>query len=206
MAKYADHLPLYRQEGIFARAGMALSRSTPAQWVGVCGGQLQPLVDALKEELHGRAVLYAEETPLEMLSPGKKKTHRAYLWAYAADAFEPIKGVVYDFAESRVGEHARTFLGTWKGTLVCDDYADYKASFAGGILEAGCMAHARRNFFDLQHNATNQVAGAALEYIGQLYEIERDVKALDAESRQQIRQVRAKPIADALHEWMRLTR
>ena len=206
VAKYADHLPLYRQEGIFARAGMALARSTLAEWVGVCGVQLQPLVDALKDELLGRPVLHADETPLEMLSPGKKKTHRAYLWAYAAGAFEPIKGVVYDFAESRAGEHARAFLGDWKGTLVCDDYAGYKASFAGGILEAGCMAHARRKFFDLQQNATSQVAGAALEYIGQLYEIERDVKELDAQSRQQIRQRRAKPIADALHEWMRLTR
>ena len=206
VAKYADHLPLYRQEGIFARAGMALARSTLAEWVGLCGVQLQPLVDTLKDELLGRAVLHADETPVEMLSPGKKKTHRAYLWAYAAGAFEPIKGVVYDFAESRAGEHARAFLGDWKGTLVCDDYAGYKARFAGGILEAGCMAHARRKFFDLQQNATSQVAGAALEYIGELYGIERDVKELDTGSRQQIRQRRAKPIADALHAWMQLTR
>ena len=96
VGKYADHLPLYRQEGIFARAGMALPRSTLAQWVGVCGVQLQPLVDALKEEILSHAVLHADETPVAMLKPGNKKTHRAYLWAYAPGAFEKLKAVVYD--------------------------------------------------------------------------------------------------------------
>ena len=111
VAKYADHLPLYRQEGIFARAGMALPRSTLAQWVGVCGVQLQPLVDALKTEILSHAVLHADETPVAMLKPGNKKTHRAYLWAYAPGAFENLKAVVYDFCESRSGAHARSFLG-----------------------------------------------------------------------------------------------
>ena len=127
VAKYADHLPLYRQETIFARAGMALPRSTLAQWVGVCGVQLQPLVDALKDEILSHAVLHADETPVAMLKPGNKKTHRAYLWAYAPGAFEDLKAVVYDFCESRAGEHARTFLGEWKGALVCDDFAGYVA-------------------------------------------------------------------------------
>lgn len=148
VAKYADHLPLYRQEGIFARAGMALPRSTLAQWVGVCGVQLQPLVDALKKEMLRGSVLHADETPVAMLKPGNKKTHRAYLWAYAPGRFEDLRGVVYDFCESRAGEHARTFLGEWRGSLVCDDFSGYKASFATGTTEVGCMAHARRRFFD----------------------------------------------------------
>lgn len=206
VAKYADHLPLYRQEGIFARAGMSLPRSTLAQWVGVCGVQLQPLVDALKQDILGHRVLHADETPVAMLSPGNRKTHRAYLWAYAPGAFEALKAVVYDFADSRAGEHARAFLGTWKGSLVCDDYAGYKAGFAQGIVEAGCMAHARRKFFELATSGKSQVAGEALASIGQLYEIEREVRELDAEQRRQIRQHQAKPVADALHEWMRLTR
>ena len=206
VAKYADHLPLYRQAGIFARAGMVLSRSTLAQWVGVCGVQLQPLVDAFKAELLAHPVLHADETPVEMLSPGKKKTHRAYLWAYATPTFAPVKGVVYDFAASRAGEHARAFLGDWRGTLVCDDYAGYKASFAQGVTEAGCMAHARRKFFDLAQHGTSPVATQALESIGQLYDVERDLAELDARRRQEARQARARPIADALHEWMRLTR
>ena len=87
VAKYADHLPLYRQATIFARAGMALARSTLAQWVGVCGVQLQPLVDALKDEILSYTVLHADETPVAMLQPRYKKTHWAYLWAYAPGAF-----------------------------------------------------------------------------------------------------------------------
>ena len=111
VAKYADHLPLYRQETIFARAGMALPRSTLSAWVGMCGVHLQPLVDALKDEILSHAVLHADETPVAMLKPGNKKTHRAYLWAYAPGAFEDLKAVIYDFCESRAGAHARTFLG-----------------------------------------------------------------------------------------------
>ncbi|MEM5300284.1 IS66 family transposase, partial [Burkholderia sp. JPY481] len=81
VAKYADHLPLYRQEQIFARAGVAIPRSTLGAWVGTCGVQLQPLVDALHQEILQQGVLHADETPVQMLGPGKGKTHRAYLWA-----------------------------------------------------------------------------------------------------------------------------
>jgi len=104
VAKYSDHLPLYRQERIFGRAGVEIPRSTLAQWVGICGVQLQPLVDALKTEILSHSVMHADETPVEMLKPGNKKTHRAYLWAYAPGAFEDLKAVVYDFCESRAGE------------------------------------------------------------------------------------------------------
>jgi transposase len=106
VAKFADHLPLYRQEKIFGRAGFEIPRSTLAQWVGSCGVQLQPLVDALSQEILKHGVLHADETPVQMLKPGNGKTHRAYLWAYAPGAFEDMKAVVYDFCETRAGEHA----------------------------------------------------------------------------------------------------
>jgi transposase len=202
VAKYGDHLPLYRLEEIYAREGVPLPRSTLAQWVGQCGVQLQPLVDALKAEMLAHTVLHADETPVEMLKPGTGKTHRAYLWAYSPGAFENMKAVVYDFAESRSGEHARAFLGDWRGSLICDDYGGYKASFANGITEVGCMAHARRKFFDLHANGTSQIAGQALQYIGLLYDIEREVKDLSAQDRQAIRQDQSRRIANALHEWM----
>ena len=92
VAKYADHQPLYRQEGIFERAGVAIPRSTLAQWVGVCGVQLQPLVDALRAMLLERAVLHADETPVAMLKPGKGKTHRAYIWSYSSTQFDGDAG------------------------------------------------------------------------------------------------------------------
>jgi transposase len=206
VAKYSDHLPLYRQENIFARSGFAIPRSTLAAWVGVCGVQLQPLVDALKETMLKSAVLHADETPVAMLKPGNKKTHRAYLWAYAPGAFEDLKAVVYDFCESRAGEHARTFLGKWKGSLVCDDFSGYKASFVGGITEAGCLAHSRRKFFDLHVSNKSQIAAQACAYIGQLYDVEREVKHLDTDERLQIRQTKSKPLAEAFHQWMLLQR
>jgi transposase len=114
--------------------------------------------------------------------------------------------VIYDFADSRAGKHAQAFLGDWRGTLVCDDYAGYKASFVQGVTEAGCMAHARCKFFDLAQHGTSPVATKALEYIGRLYDVERELTDLDAPTRRQARQVRARPIADALQEWMHLTR
>ena len=206
VAKYSDHLPVYRQETIFGRSGYAIARSTLAQWVGVCGVQLQPLVDALKTAMLQSGVVHADETPVAMLKPGNKKTHRAYLWAYAPGAFEDLKAVVYDFCESRAGEHARAFLGDWSGGLVCEDFSGYKASFGESITEVGCMAHARRKFFDLHASNKSEIAQQALIYIGQLYEVEREVKHLKPDERGRIRQVKSKPLLDALHEWMLLQR
>jgi transposase len=206
IAKFADHLPLYRQEAIFARAGLGIARSTLAQWVGSCGVQLQPLVDALKGEMLGHSVLHADETPVQMLKPGNGRAHRAYLWAYAPGAFEDLKAVVYDFCESRAGENARSFLGQWRGSLVCDDFAGYKVGFAHGVTEVGCLAHARRKFFDLHASSKSQVAESALQQIGMVYEVEREVQNLTPDERQRIRQSRSRPLLDALHRWMVLTR
>src|SRR5690554_684963 len=201
-AKYADHLPLCRQRRIFGRAGLTIARSTLAAWVGACGVQLQPLADALRMALLEYGVLHADETPVSMLAPGKKKTHKAYVWAYSTTPFADLKAAVYDFAPSRAGEHARTFLGDWQGKLVCDDYAGYKAGFGKGIIEIGCMAHARRKFYDLHEANKSELAAKALEYIGGLYEIEREIKDLPPDKRRDIRQARAKPLAEALHQWM----
>ena len=202
VAKFADHLPLYRQEKIFARAGLAIARSTLAQWVGACGVQLQPLVDALRNCLLQQDVILADETPVQMLAPGTKKTQRAYVWAYAPSPSADLKAVVYDFRPSRAGEHARSFLGDWQGKLVCDDFAGYKASFEQGITEIGCMAHARRKFFDLHSANKSQLAEQALHSIAGLYEIERQARHMSDEERWRIRQEKSSPILDALHDWM----
>ena len=99
---------------------------------------MQPLVDQGRETHAQRAVCRRDG-----------KTHRAYLWTYATGAFEATRAVVYDFCESRAGEIARVFLGAGKGRLVCDDFSGYKALMATGVPEVGCLAHARRKFFDL---------------------------------------------------------
>ena len=206
VAKYSDHQPLYRQEGIFERAGVAIPRSTLAQWVGACGVQLQPLVDALRAALLERSVLHADETPVAMLVPGKGKTHRAYIWSYSSTTFDSLRAVVYDFADSRAGAHPQAFLEGWSGKLVCDDYAGYKALFTAGRTEIGCLAHARRKFHDLWVNHKSPVAEEALKFFAALYELERQAQALSSEQRQQLRAFESQPIMDKLHTWLLLQR
>jgi transposase len=207
VAKYADHLPLYRQETIFGRAGFSIPRSTLAQWVGSAGVQLQPLVAAMRDDLLRRRVLHADETPVAMLDPGAGKTKRAYLWSYCSTSFDRDRLVVFDFAEGRAGRHAMEFLGhpgeqAWRGALVCDDYAGYKALFAQGITEAGCLAHARRKFHELWANHRSTLAEQALALFARLYEVEREVADLPTHERLRMRQLKAKPAADALHAWL----
>jgi transposase len=202
ISKYADHLPLYRQEQIYARAGVELSRSTLADWVGRCGVELTPLVERLRACLLGHAVLHADETPVPMLSPGKKKTHRAYIWAYATPHAAPVQAVVYDFQPSRSGQACRDFLADWQGKLVCDDYQGYKAGFARGVMEIGCWGHARRKFFELTGQGDSPIGDQALETIGLLYEIERDVTDEPPDERRRIRQAKSRPVVEKLRAWL----
>jgi diguanylate cyclase (GGDEF)-like protein len=128
VAKYSDHLPLYHQELIFGRAGLTIPHSTLTAWVGTCGVQLQPLVDALRNVLLQHNVLHADETPVSMLAPGKKKTHRAYVWAYCTTPFSDLSGVIYEFAPSRHQHHdspwhtqalGETALAPWQEGDLC---------------------------------------------------------------------------------------
>ena len=210
VGKFLDHLPLYRQETIFERAGMAIARSTLAQWVGECGVQLQPLVDALTAEMLQASVLHADETPVAMLKPGHGKTHKAYLWSYCTTSFNPMRAVVFDFADSRGGQHVREFLGLsggqnnpgWSGKLVTDDFSGYKACFELGVTEVGCLAHARRKFHELWANHASPTGEQALKFFQELYAIEREVQEKTPAERQRIRQERSRPIADMLQLWL----
>ena len=170
--------------------GYPIAQSTLSGWLGNGGAQLMPLVGAFKEIILKCHVLHADETPFAMLSPGKGKTHRSCIWAYAPGQFEEMKGVIFDFCESRSGEHNRKFLGSWRGSLVTDDYAGYKQLYENGVIEVGCMAHARRKFFDLFESNKSPIAKQALDFIWQLYEVEREVKNLSTEERLAVRQSR----------------
>jgi len=208
VAKYADHQPLYRLEGIFERSGVALARSSLAQWVGACGICLEPLALALKAALLTRGILHADETPVPMLKPGLGRTHRAYLWSYGSTQFDPVAAVIYDFADGRSGKHAQAFLNGWSGKLVCDDYSGYKALFERDVVEVGCLAHARRKFHDLHENHRSQIAADALVFFGALYDVEARAREqkFDAIGRQRLRQLLGRPIADSLHQWLILHR
>lgn len=148
IAKYDDHLPLYRQGEIYERAGVQISSSTLADWVGACGAALAPIAHALKAQLLQAQVLHADESPITILARKGEKT-RGYIWVYASGAHEAIDAVVYQIKEGRSGVHARDFLQhapprpdvdqghsdpprakRWSGHLVVDDYGGYKALFA----------------------------------------------------------------------------
>lgn len=203
IGKYVDHLPLYRLEQIAERSGVALSRSTMAEWVGRIGVALQPLADRLADKLRQGKVIHADETPVQQLDPGGGKTKRAYLWAYRSNALEtgpPI--VVFDYQTSRAGKHAREFLAGWQGHLMVDDFSGYKAMLGEKVIELACMSHARRKFFDLNAAQPNPIAQEALIRIGALYAIEAEGKHMTAEQRTVLRQEKAQPVLKSLHDWL----
>ena len=153
VAKFMDHLPLYRQEHIFERAGHLIARSTLAQWVGECGAQLQPLVQALADELRRHVVLHADETPVAMLKPKHLrdgKTHKAYIWSYCTTSANPIKAVVFEFSETRAGENVREFLKLDTPPGLAGHAGDRRLQRlqrqrpTKGVTSAQCMAHARQ--------------------------------------------------------------
>ncbi|HET8940624.1 MAG TPA: IS66 family transposase [Rudaea sp.] len=198
--KYADHLPLYRQEAIFARHGIELKRNTLAEWIGVMGVRLQPLVDALRSQLLQSAVLHADETPVSQLAPGTGKTKRAYLFAYRSAGDKPI--IVFDYCPSRAGKHAAHFLGDWKGALMVDDFGGYKALFGQSITELGCWAHARRKFFDAHAACASPIAEHAIGRIGELYAIEAKLRDLDDTARWRERNKQLAPKLDEFKRWL----
>jgi len=210
VAKFLDHLPLYRQERIYERAGHLIARSTLAQWVGECGAQLQPLVQALADELRRHVVLHADETPVAMLKPAHLrdgKTHRAHVWSYCTTSANPVKAVVFEFSESRSGENVREFLRldtpqAWRGTLVTDGFSGYHATTTKGVTSAQCMAHARRKFNDLWANHGSEVGRKALRYHQVLFRIEREIDELPADERRRIRQRKSRRVLAVFHRWL----
>jgi len=202
VAKHDDHLPLYRQAEIYARSGVHIARSSMAQWVGICGVRLAPLAGALRDFILGHSVIHADETPVALLAPGRGKTKRAYAWVYRTTNFVSQRAVLFDFCSSRSGEHPRSVLKGFGGTLVSDDYSGYHALHVQGITAALCMAHARRKLFEAHELNGSQIAGQAVTLIAKLYEIEREARELEPEARLLLRQLRSRPIADALHAWL----
>jgi transposase len=208
IGKYLDHSPLYRLEQIAGRSGVNLPRSTLADWVGQVGVALQPLVDRLSWHLKQGDTLLADETPVPQLDPGSGKTKKAYLWAYRSNDLQPgPKIIVFDYRGGRNGQHARDFLGDWRGHLMVDDYSGYKPLFAQdpegqACIELACLAHVRRKFFDLHKANQSPMAKEALERIAQLYAVEAQAQDLSIEQRQRLRQVQAKPLLETLHTWL----
>ena len=202
VAKYADHLPLYRQAQIYARQGIQLDRSTLADWVGRSAWYLRPLRDHILERLRRSERLFADETTAPVLDPGRGRTKTGQLWAYARDDrpwgsnTPPI--VAYVYAADRKGERAEAHLGNFAGIPQVDGYGGYTAlaKRRQQIVLAFCWAHVRRKFYELADKSP--VAVEVLQRIAELYKIEDEVRGSPAEQRQQIRTERSRVIVDDL--------
>ncbi|HYZ61945.1 MAG TPA: IS66 family transposase [Acetobacteraceae bacterium] len=210
VAKYADHLPLYRQSEIYARAGVALERSTLAGWVGQSAALLRPLLDALARHVMGGVVLHADDTPVPVLAPGTGKTKTGRLWAYLRDE-RPHGGtappaVLYRYSPDRKAVHPRAHLAPFRGTLQADGYGGFDGLYEGGhILEAACWAHVRRPFYELHLTGQAPLATEALRRIGLLYAVETEIRGKPPDLRAQVRQAKAKPVLDELYAWFSTT-
>ena len=172
------------------------------------GWALTPLAERLRELQRSWGVLHADETPVQQLAPGQGKTQRAYLWAYRSHDLEgdpPI--VVFDYQTLRAGRHAASFLQGWQGHLLVDDYAGYKALFQWEtITELGCMAHARRKFFDLAQASGSPVAHRALRHSARIYRIEAHAADGSIAERQALRARYAQPRLRLFQSWLIQTR
>jgi transposase len=212
VSKYADGLPLYRQEAIYARDGVEVSRSLMAQWMGAVGFHFEPLAAFVLARIREGERIFADETTLPTLDPGAGKTKMAWLWAYARDD-TPFGGagppmVAYRFEDSRSGDCAVRHLGDFRGILQCDGYAGYRklasAPRANGLRLAGCWAHLRRRFFDLHANGESVVASATVEQMKLLWAVEDGVRGQAPEARRVARRATSADIVQALFDlWER---
>jgi len=210
VSKYCDHQPLYRQSEIYAREGVDLDRSTLADWVGSTSALLEPLVEALRHHVMAGEKLHADDTPVPVLAPGNGKTKTGRLWTYvrddrpAGDATPPA--VWFAYTPDRKGEHPKVHLSTFIGTLQADGYAGYDAVYEDGrVREAACMAHVRRQFFDLYEAHKSPVAKEALERIAALYAIGEEIRGRSADERREVRQQRSLPLLNSLKQWLEET-
>lgn len=206
VAKYADHLPLYRQAQIYARQGIQLDRSTLADWVGRAAWYLRPLRDHTLERLRRSQRLFADETTAPVLDSGRGRTKTGQLWAYACDD-RPWDGndppmVAYVYAADRKGERAEAHLGDFAGILQVDGYGGYAAlaKRRQQVRLAFCWAHVRRKFYELADSSP--VATEVLRRIAEFYAIEDEVRGLSAKQRRAVRHDRSRVIVDDLHQYL----
>ncbi len=216
VAKYDDHLPLYRLNEIFARMGADIPDTTLAGWCGGAMRTLAPLVELIRKDVLASDLLHADDTPIRVLDRAKKGelgkgVKEGRIWAYVRDQ-RPWSGaappaVAYHFSPDRKGEHPQKHLGASKGILQADAYAGFKDLYlAEGngkarFREAACWAHLRRAFFDVEKETGSEIAREALERIGALYDIEAQINGRSADERYAVRQTYSRPKVKAFKAW-----
>ena len=210
ISKFADALPFYRQERIFERLGVEISRGTMANWAIQVGQRCEPLMDLLWWEICSGPIINMDETPVQVLNePGRPATSKSYMWVFrGGDIMRPAFYFRYD--PSRSGKFLQKEFERYYGYIQTDGYKGYDAlGEREGIVHVGCWAHVRRKFVEvvrtrLKSGKTKGHADVALEYIQQLYAIEKsaELQKLSIEDRCQLRQERAGPILKEFRKWL----
>ena len=191
--KFADHLPLYRQEQRALRTGFRLSRSTLVSHVTAVAEACRPIVEAMGARIRRAAFVHLDDTPVKLLDPGRGQTATARIWIYrSADE------AVFQFTPTREGRHPAEFLGKYRGFIVADAYAGHERLYRdGGATAVGCWAHVRRKFYDIRDE--EPFAVRVLDDIADLYRVEDDIRLLDADAeRVRVRRSRSRPRIAAL--------
>jgi len=217
VSKFDDHLPLYRQNEIFARMGAGIPASTLVDWCGQGVRVLEPLVERIRANILASDRLHADDTPVRVLDPSKridgigKGVKEGRIWAYVRDdrpwGSTAPPGAAYFFSVDRKGEHPQRHLAGFSGILQADAYSGFKALYAPDvsgkprIREAACWAHLRRDFFDVHTATKSEIAREALDRIGDLYDIERQIKGQPRDARLAIRQTETRPKVQAFKAW-----
>lgn len=208
VAKYCDHLPLYRQSQIFARQGVELDRSTLANWVGGAVWWLEPLQARLAEHVFASQTLFADDTPIPVLDPGRGRTKTGRLWVYARDD-RPWNGpdppaAIYLYSPDRRAERPASHLAKFRGVVQVDGYPGFERLRTGGNIElAACWAHTRRKFYEVHEATGSPVAAEALRRIAELYAIETTIRGQTAEIRQGVRRTKSLPLVEVMKVWLK---
>jgi transposase len=201
--KFSDHLPLYRQQDVLSRHGIFLARSTLCDWLAQCAQGLRPLVELMRQQLLLSLAINADETPVRVLDPTRDTTRKGYFWVYVGDDGHPY--TVFNYRDSRSRDGPAEILKDYRGYLQTDAYGSYESvvsESAGRIIPVGCWAHARREFFDARLNQPLE-AHYVLGLIGQMYDIEDEIRLLSPAERLAVRQERSVPILDRLGAFLR---
>jgi len=200
VSKYADHLPLHRLEGILARHGAEISRSTMCGWVAAAADLLKPLYDRIVERLSSCDILQTDETRVPVRDETSDKTRSGRLWAVVGDATQNF--IAFHYTCDRTAGGPARFLADFRGYLQADACSVYDGLYVGWrIVEVGCWAHARRHFYDARDSDAAR-SHVALAYIRRLYEVEEETKGLDPPSRSKVRQEKSVPILFELYGWI----
>ena len=203
IAKFMDGLPLYRQEKIYARIGVTLTRQSMARWLIEVSQKLVPLYNLLQEDLLSRHYLNMDETTIQVLKEdGKKATSKSYMWVRYASGTNPI--VLYDYSPSRSGQVPIELLEGFSGYLQVDGYDAYNAvCVKNKLTRLGCMDHARRKFKDaFSTSGGKDIGKRALVFFKSLYKIEDDIEKMTPGEKKKVRQEKSKHILEEMKEWV----